>query len=223
MGASRPTLLPSGLCLTPPLHLVQSALPDSSSSAMCYSLSHHLVVHFLILLPGTPSPCLCVWPTSPQEGGNGQNTGFGSPGCRGPVCFGGRSRRQTLSRSDSGSIELRVPRDQDGTEAEETWVGSWGRLCRHSGLWGSWRAQGLARCRRLWGRLKLQTIFRLLLDGETRMLQAIALVCWGKTEVAPFAPGAQKLPILSLETRGWGQEVDWKHLQHPREANARKR
>lgn len=94
-------------------------------------------------------------------------------------------------------------------------VGSWGQLCRQSGLWRSWQAQGPARRGRLWGRLELQTIFRLLLDGDTRMLQAIALACWGKTKVAPVAPGAQELPILSLETRGWGQKVDWKHRQHP--------
>lgn len=51
------------------------------------------------------------------------------------------------------------------------------------------------------------------------MLQAIGLAHWGKTKVAPVAPGVPELPILSLETKGWGQEVDWKHPLHPREAN----
>lgn len=39
-----------------------------------------------------------------------------------------------------------------------------GRLCRQSGLWRSWRAQGPAWRGWLWGRLELQTIFRLLFD-----------------------------------------------------------
>lgn len=64
----------------------------------------------------------------------------------------------------AGSAELRVLRGQDGTAAEEMGVGGWGRLCRQSGLWRSCRAQGPAWRGRLWGRLKLQTIFRLLLN-----------------------------------------------------------
>lgn len=44
--------------------------------------------------------------------------------------MGGQSHRQSLSRPNGGSTELRVPRGQAGTEAEDPGggVSSWGSL-----------------------------------------------------------------------------------------------
>lgn len=165
---------------------------------------------------------LCPAKMRPLKYGQvGRTKGLEVQGGGGPVRMGGQSHRQSLSRPNGGSTKLRVPRRQDGTEADEPGGGGSvaGAACRQSGLWRSWRAQGPAQRGRLWGRLEWQPIFRLLLDRDTRILQAIGLAHWGKTKVAPVAPGVPELPILSLETKGWGQEVDWKHPPHPREAN----
>lgn len=92
------------------------------TSLTCCGLSHPLVLHMLVSLPGTPSPCLCVWLTLPREWDSGQRVGFGGPRSQGPVCLAKQGRKQTLSKPDSRSSELRVSRGQDGTEGEEPGV-----------------------------------------------------------------------------------------------------
>lgn len=64
---------------------------------------------------------------------------FAGPGDPGPVCLGKQGSKLTLSRPDSRRAELRVPRDQEGTEGLESAVSGGGGPCRQSGLRRSWR------------------------------------------------------------------------------------
>lgn len=144
MGTSRSALLPSSLYLALPLHFVQPAFPNGSLSSTCCGTSHYLDLHVLVPLPGIPSPRLCVWVTSPQEWESRQRMGFEGPEGQGRVCLGGHGNKQSLSRPDSRSAELRVFGGQSETKCEESGVGGWDRPCRQSGLRRSWQAQGPA-------------------------------------------------------------------------------
>lgn len=144
MGTSRSALLPSSLYLALPLHFVQPAFPNGSLSSTCCGPSHYLDLPVLVPLPGIPSPHLCVWVTSPQEWESRQRMGFEGPEGQGRVCLGGHGNKQSLSRPDSRSAELRVFGGQGETKCEESGVGGWDRPCRQSGLRRSWQAQGPA-------------------------------------------------------------------------------
>lgn len=84
---------------------------------------------------------------------------FGGPGGQSPVCLGGQSNRQTLSRFYNGSAEFRVPGARMGQRVRIQGLVAEAGLCRHSGLWRSCQAQGPAQQRTAMGEARTADYF----------------------------------------------------------------
>lgn len=76
--------------------------------------------------------------------------GSGGPRGKGLVCLGRQGNRQTLSRSDSRSAEFRSPGVRMGQRVRSRELVLEAGPCRHSGLRGSWQAQGPAPRAAVW-------------------------------------------------------------------------
>lgn len=101
-------------------------------------------------------PGVCLSPHKNQVARSSSST---SPGTSGLRLFGWAEQETDLSRPKR-EVLTQGPQGQDTEEM----ASGLGRLCRQSGLRRSWRARGPAWRGWLWGRLELQTIFRLLFD-----------------------------------------------------------
>lgn len=108
----------------------------------------------------TWGPGVCL---SPHKNQVTRSPSSGSPGTSGLSLFGWAEQEADLSRPTRGVL-TQGPQGQDTEEP----ASGLGRLCRQSGLRRSWRARGPVWRGWLWGRLELQTIFRLLFDLRDR-------------------------------------------------------
>lgn len=185
--------------LTPPPVLLNHLHLSPVAPTLCHTLqalSHTLSCRFHCPKPA-PLKNQMAW--SPPSG---------SPGTSGFSLFGWVEQEADLSVPESGVL-TQGPQGQDTEEL----ANGLGRLCRQSGLWRSQRAQGPAWRGWLWGRLELQTIFRLLFDLRQGCSRLQAVVHWGKTEVAPTGhhnPTSSlrpsELPLLPPGTRVGGRK-----------------
>lgn len=141
----------------------------------------------------------------------------GSPGTSGFSLFGWVEQEADLSEPASRVLT----QGPQGRDTEELASGL-GRLCRQSGLWRSRRAQGPAWRGWLWGRLELQTIFRLLFDlrdkdapGYKPLFSGERLkwplqVTIAHQQLKPFRASS-----FAPRDQSWGQKMDWKHHHQP--------